>query len=42
MIGSYLGAKLFIKKGVSVTRPIMIVVMSIFIIRIVLELLHVI
>lgn len=42
MIGSYLGSKLFIKNGVSVTRPIMIVVMSIFIIRIVLELLHVI
>lgn len=42
MIGNYLGAKLFIKKGVDVARPIMITVMLIFIIKIVLELFQVI
>lgn len=42
MIGSYLGSTLFLKKGVDVARPIMITVMTIFIVRIILELFHVI
>ena len=42
MVGSYIGSNLFAKKGVSIARPIMIVVMIIFIIKILLELLHVI
>lgn len=42
MIGNYLGSKLFIKKGVDVARPIMITVMLIFIIKILLELFHII
>lgn len=42
MLGNYLGSNLFMKKGVDVARPIMISVMIIFIIRITLELLHII
>lgn len=42
MIGCYIGSKMFIKKGADVGRPIMIIVMSIFIIKILLELAHVI
>ena len=42
MIGSYLGSNLFAKKGVKVARPIMIIVMILFIIKIILELMHII
>ena len=42
MLGNYLGSNLFMKKGTDVARPIMIIVMIIFIIRIALELLHII
>lgn len=42
MIGCYIGSHLFVKKGSDIARPIMIVVMSIFICKIVLELLHII
>lgn len=42
MIGCYIGSNMFVKKGSDIVRPIMIVVMSIFIIKIVLELTHVI
>ncbi|MBR3288715.1 MAG: TSUP family transporter [Lachnospiraceae bacterium] len=42
MMGNYLGSNLFMKKGVDIARPIMITVMVIFIIRITLELLHII
>ena len=38
MIGAYLGSKLFIKKGVNVTAPIMTIVMIIFIIKLITEL----
>lgn len=41
MLGNYLGSNLFMKKGVDIARPIMIVVMIIFIIRITIELLHI-
>ena len=39
MLGNYLGSSFFMKKGVDVVRPIMIIVMVIFMIRIVFELL---
>lgn len=39
MIGSYIGSSLFAKKGVGIARPIMIVVMLIFIIKILFEIL---
>ena len=42
MLGNYLGSNLFMKKGVDIARPIMITVMMIFLLRIVLELLHII
>ena len=42
MVGNYIGSRLFIKKGVDVARPIMITVMIIFIIKILLELFHII
>lgn len=42
MIGNYIGSTLFLKKGVNIARPIMIIVMIIFIIKILLELLHII
>ena len=42
MLGNYLGSKLFLKKGVDIVRPIMISVMTIFVIKIVLELLNII
>ena len=42
MIGCYIGSHMFVKKGSDIARPIMIAVMSIFIIKIVLELVHVI
>ena len=41
MVGSYLGSSLFAKKGVGIARPIMIIVMIIFIIKVALELLHI-
>ncbi len=41
MLGNYMGSKLFLKKGVDVARPIMITVMLIFIIKILIELLHI-
>ncbi len=40
MLGSYFGSKMFIKKGADIARPIMIIVMIIFIIKIVTELLY--
>ena len=42
MLGNHLGSKLFLKKGVDIVRPIMISVMTIFVIKIVLELLNII
>lgn len=42
MIGCYIGSNLFVKKGVKIARPIMLFVMSIFIIKISLELLNII
>lgn len=42
MIGSYIGSNLFAKKGVDIAKPIMIIVMIIFIVKIILELLNVI
>ncbi|MDO5850853.1 MAG: sulfite exporter TauE/SafE family protein, partial [Methanobacteriaceae archaeon] len=38
MVGAYLGSNLFAKKGVNIARPIMIIVMSIFIIKVIFEL----
>lgn len=37
MLGCYIGSTLFVKKGVHITRPIMIIVMLIFIVKILLE-----
>lgn len=41
MLGNYLGSNLFMKKGVDIARPIMIIVMVVFMIRIALELLNI-
>ena len=41
MLGNHLGSSLFIKKDTKIVRPIMITVISIFIIRILLELLNI-
>lgn len=37
MVGSYLGSNLFVKKGVNIARPIMVIVMLIFIIKLLIE-----
>lgn len=37
MMGSYIGSNLFAKKGVNIARPIMIIVMIIFILKIAIE-----
>lgn len=42
MVGSYIGSHMFVKKGADIVRPIMIIVMLVFIIKIALELAHVI
>lgn len=42
MLGNFLGAKFFTKGGVKITRPIMIVVISIFFIKVLLEVIGVI
>ena len=42
MLGNYFGSHLFLKKGADIARPIIIVVMLIFVVRIILELLHII